>query len=182
MDLFLNEFSGSKDYQICCTLAYDKNLLELRYSIEANDIKNVFQSTDGPKKLVASTDLWKKNCLEAFFFDTKSTAYFELNFNPDGEYALLNFESYRKASSQELKIEIFAIKTSISNNTLSSSLTMTISEKANFLFSPTAIIYPKGSNPLYFALNHGKSPDFHALETVKTHCPKLGFTLPNFGL
>lgn len=134
------------------------------------------------KKNVSFNDyLWEQTCLECFITNNK-TGYIEINANPNGQYAVYQFEDYRtpntlpptpllldspknQASIEWTNGSVTTIDTS-STRQRSFHLPLAqlpydlLSESTTTYIHPCVILY-FGDTALYFAPNHASPADFH---------------------
>lgn len=166
-DLVLAEFSRSPDYEVTFSCRGGAARLSLDFQV-VGDIRSLYPEPLPPVRLRVGRDLWKRTCLEAFFFERDSTRYVELNWNVLGEYAVLLFEDYRRLSSGDSGFEVFGIEGSGSESDLKARLNLRVPSGRRYRLSPTAVLYRAEEPPLHYALAHGTRPDFHERGTVES--------------
>ena len=162
----LHEVSGSRDFVVECTVTRLPDGLELAFEVRG-DLGVLYPGGLPPMRVRAGRDLWKRTCLETFFFAAGSTRYVELNWNVLGEHALLGFAAYRRPADVPLGFEVLAVERSVGPSRLASRLTLGLPAGCRYLLSPTAVLCPTGAAPLHFAFAHAGRPDFHAREVVE---------------
>lgn len=120
-----------------------------------------------PQNLLFKDFLWQDNCLECFVEFDQQTSYHEINFAPNGNYAIYQFDDYRTPNHMPPKH---------GNGILSASDYMTNSRHAHYWLrhysvkflhqqsiskiNPTAILYWDHA-PIFYAIWHANPPDFH---------------------
>ncbi len=147
------------------SLASSGDGLTLRFRI-AGEVERLRPPGLGSVPARAGDELWKRDCLEVFFFETGSSRYVELNWNLSGEFALLAFDDYRARSARSTGFEVRSIENAADGDGLIASLHL-LPAAGRYLLSPTAVFYPQPAAPVYFALAHGGRPDFHRREVVE---------------
>jgi hypothetical protein len=113
-------------------------------------------------------ELWRHTCFEAFLQTSSSTAYYEFNFAPSGQWAAYQFSGYRRGMviADVLcapKIETvsnsawYELKVLLQLNGLSKS-----ESNSSWRLGLSAVIEESAGHTSYWALEHltGK-PDFH---------------------
>lgn len=169
----LREFSGEPGYEVGFSCRPIAGGLSLAFRV-SGEIGRLYAAPLPPVEVRAGDDLWKRSCLEAFFFDAGSARYVEINWNVLGEHAVLAFDDYRSRSSEGTDFEVLVVSRSISRSRLEGRLDLGLPQGGRFLLSPAAVLYPAGAPPLHYALAHGSRPDFHARATVEG----VGLALP----
>ena len=167
----LLEFSKSELFKVYFSYRYEKSQLVLNYKIEG-PVQRLYSKTS-PKELRKGKDLWKKTCLEAFFFDEGKSSYTELNFNILGEYCFIYFEDYRKEIIACETFKCLDINSKFEEKQISAEIHLMVPPGLRFMLSPTAILMPEGKDALYFALQHGEKPDFHSRSAIKNQALEL---------
>lgn len=100
-------------------------------------------------------NLWENNCLEVFLA-TNAEEYFEINLAPEGLWNCYNLKSYRSELIESDIIRLVDVVKQKNKVVFSFDLGEVSPTKCNI----TAIA--KNDNLIdYFAINHGKKPDFH---------------------
>lgn len=118
-----------------------------------------------PSHLKHTDFLWQDNCLECFVEFNHHQSYSEINFSPNGNYAIYHFDDYRTPNCMPPKQgegTIFVpdgnfddAKHWVRHLAIQFSHFQTLSK-----LHPTAILYYDGT-PIYYAITHATPPDFH---------------------
>lgn len=136
------------------------------------------QEPEKPERSERKDKLWEHTCFEAFFCAQGQSSYYELNLNPQGQWNLYSFESYRQGMKPALVItppRLISCTQTVA--LLALHFELALSEE---LFTAkiiqmgfTAVLehhHPKTKT--YWALCHpGPQPDFHRIESF-THLLK----------
>jgi|SRR5579863_1663829 len=111
--------------------------------------------------------LWKHTCFEAFIALGQSTAYYELNFAPTGQWAAYRFTAYREEMAPLPLAEDPRIRVRCSSERLELSVTLRLqpaelggpkARKAAF----AAVVEKQDGTLCYWAARHpAEKPDFH---------------------
>ena len=112
--------------------------------------------------------LWQHTCFEAFLGSKSSTAYYEFNFSPSGEWAAYEFRGYRDGEP----ITDEALSPSISVEWLTDGLILTaklgcdglplLKPGALLRIGLSTVIEAANGTLSYWALKHpSEKPDFH---------------------
>ncbi|MEZ4814549.1 MAG: hypothetical protein R3A80_04995 [Bdellovibrionota bacterium] len=164
----LEEFSEDKTFEINFSYSQSKNELWLNFTVNG-PVQLLYPQELPTIELKQATDLWKKTCFEAFFFNQEGPSYCEVNFNVLGEYCFLFFDDYRIKSTHCLGLDfkIKAIQRELSDKKLKVSALVELPNNPSFLLSPTLILYPNSGETLYYALKHGAKADFHSRQVTE---------------
>lgn len=112
--------------------------------------------------------LWRHSCFEAFFGVKGSSAYYEFNFSPSGEWAAYQFRAYRDGGP----IDDEMVAPNISVEQVADRLTLTATIRLDRLpmvqagaalrIGLSAVIEAADGTISYWALTHPSDrPDFH---------------------
>ena len=135
--------------------------LKLTYTFGQKDIDSNIFFPKSIKNLEKGFELWKKTCLECFFFDEKSDQYFEVNVSPEGKYDLMSFKSYRQKTNKEAPIQVSDLTIKKSQSLITVSFHLKTEFSSLYSISPTVIL-DTPAEQLFFAQKHIKTrPDFH---------------------
>lgn len=125
-----------------------------------------------PEQVPARADLlWEHTCFELFVAREADTAYREFNFSPSGQWAVFDFDDYRRRKQDDPPVPAPMISTRLTDGRL----------EMNVVVPQTALYGESGETPLqigisavieaadtvdgghsYWALHHPSSrPDFH---------------------
>ena len=115
-------------------------------------------------------NLWQATCLEFFFSCPGSTAYWEFNLSPSGDWNVYQLNAYRQGLREE-KVFVtlpFSVEASAKHCILDLKVDVSLlvhAEQAIEL-GVTAVIKTKRGDHSYWALTHcGAQPDFHLRES-----------------
>ncbi len=116
-------------------------------------------------------ELWKQTCFELFLKNGRASAYTELNFSPNGDWAAYRFERYRQART-DLNCHAPQVSTRMSHDGLVVSVRMPLDGldlgTGQVWLGPAAIILSQCGARSFWALHHPEDkPDFHLTENFK---------------
>lgn len=163
----LSEFSNLKNFDVLFLHSQKDNEVSLKFKIRGPATR-LYPKALPSLKLRNEHTLWKKTCLEAFFFDQKDARYTELNFNILGEYDILHFESYRIASKlPAISLELTAIQRQVLENEITGEVLLKIPSHLKLILAPAAILMDPHGKFSHYALAHGEKPDFHNKQVIE---------------
>lgn len=132
--------------------------VQLKGSIasELEDVDQVGQRVFG---------LWQHHCFELFLGEAGSTAYYELNLAPNGNWNCFGFSDYRqdqKESDRCALTEFSAVRRGRSYQLEARILIHPALQSSGCVLSlGAAAIIETASDLNYFSIRHGTTPDFH---------------------
>jgi hypothetical protein len=140
-------------------------VLALSYALSADIARLRIPPARSPRR---GDGLWQHTCFEAFVSLNGSSAYYEFNFAPSGEWAAYAFHKYREGRpllDQDLAPNITvrsAEKTLELDGGIPLDRLLPIESRARLRLGLFAILEEKNGTLSYWALRHppGK-PDFH---------------------
>ncbi len=112
-------------------------------------------------------ELWKHTCFEAFFQDSKSQAYWELNFSPSREWAIYRFKNYRERIEADISKFILVIQ----QERYPGEVVIKVDIKPTGIVAVgrvglSCVLEHSTEAKSYWALRHSEEkPDFHASES-----------------
>ena len=111
-------------------------------------------------------DLWRQTCFELFFGIQGKSAYWEVNFSPNGCWNMYHFTDYRNGMREELLVDqpcfdiigdgdFFSLRCTIGCQSF-------IDDSVDLELAVSSVIQDTRGNTSYWAINHhGSKPDFH---------------------
>jgi hypothetical protein len=159
----------NSDFKLLGDLFFKDSLLQLNFELTdpKNIILNSFDKFKSNQKYSRAHELWKDTCFEAFWSESGSSKYWELNFSTQGKWNLYFFENYRQPSPPKESRDFEFVKALMINNNLEIKLKPNIKIN-NLEFSLCAILKIKSGDTLYYSTAHlGQKPDFHIRESLK---------------
>lgn len=105
-------------------------------------------------------EIWRSTCFELFIGLPTGTAYTEINASPSGDWNCYDFDSCRTGMRPSETLTVTAIET------VGSALEvrirgLDIARSESWQFGVSAVIQKTDDGIEYYALSHGKHPDFH---------------------
>lgn len=122
--------------------------------------------------LMRADFLWQSDCFEFFFGQKNASNYIEINISVDGYYNLYRFDKYRLPEQSppvrdyNHQLTLNGIDSILGGYVISFNIKNLQHplELSQLNFNLTAILYPYKADqktPLYYAINHDITPDFH---------------------
>jgi hypothetical protein len=114
--------------------------------------------------------LWQHTCFEAFIAAAGSSAYWEFNLSPAGDWNVYRFDDYRagqriETAYQQVSLDLSCTQALLVLNLhcpLPPALLQPLQSGAALELGLTAVLEQPGGELSYWALNHpGPEPDFH---------------------
>ena len=167
MQFRLQEYEGSRFVTVDISLS--DNSLTLNYNLSG--LNNVVwqDPSDVPCR---KDELWRHTCLELFIGEPGNKRYAELNLSPSGDWQSYHFDDYRDGMTLSNELLVERIAADAESKQLSAMVRMNI-DIDPLLLGPAAVIEFTDGNLHYFALEHGKQPDFHQrafyIQTPRNH-------------
>jgi hypothetical protein len=140
------------------------NLLNLQYLLRSN-----LETIIIPQAVTTTTrqyDLWEHTCLEFFLGLPDSTAYWEFNLSPAGDWNVFHFPNYRQNIAEEKAFTSLPFTVLQQANYLQLNLEVDlnkiIASEQNLEIGITSVIESQDQQLSYWALRHPASTaDFH---------------------
>ena len=132
--------------------------VQLKGSIasELEDVDQVGQRVFG---------LWQHHCFELFLGEAGSTAYWELNLAPNGNWNCFGFSDYRQDQKESDRCELTEFSAVRRGRTYQLEARILIHpalQSSDCVLSlGAAAIIETASDLNYFSIRHGTTPDFH---------------------
>lgn len=154
MHFKLDEFQGKRTISVEITGSDEGILMNF-------DLLNL-QAIDWPsfESLRRKDEIWRDTCFECFLGQADSAAYLELNISPSGAWNCYAFDDYRQGMRPSDLLTLDRLDSSPRGLAAHFSK-MTPSPPGPCYFGPAAVIRDRTGDLAYFALAHGKKPDFH---------------------
>lgn len=165
--MHLKEISQNPAYSVSFSYQQQSTELELDFTVRG-EVPKLYSLPLAKPDLRLGRDLWQHTCFECFFFSTGTDFYTELNFNPQGEYAFLFFDTYRQRSAKTLHFEVRRMTHQSYAQELQIKAHLELPGEQFFRCAPAVILMPTGQSPLYFAIEHPSKADFHHRQTVES--------------
>lgn len=175
--LNLVSLSAQKDFELSSTIKRNTSELSFQFEIlgKVEDLRLAPSLTT--TALQCGTNLWESTCFEVFLFSITKDEYLEINVSPEAEFAVMKFDSYRKAAlvaAPLLKLKKFA--STLDAGKYSLEFTAEVKLSGPWAISPTVILEMRSGVHLHFAAaQNGKRADFHNYAKVSEVVPKLIF-------
>ena len=111
-------------------------------------------------------NLWEHTCFEFFFGEPTSSAYWEVNLSPSGDWNLYHFSDYRTQMAEENRIGELTCQCEQSSSCLSLTCPMPLDaialESSALELSITAVLKNSRGDLSYWAIAHtSQEADFH---------------------
>ena len=113
-------------------------------------------------------DLWRHTCCEAFLGFDGAPVYYEFNFAPSTQWAVLRFASYRNGKSAVERVRTPVIEVRREPERLQLDVTVTLAELGELIgdtrlkLGLAAVVEAQSGTLSYWALKHPRDhPDFH---------------------
>ncbi len=158
----------TENVTICSEAFVKNNLLAFRFVLK--DPERVIYIPNGPKE--RQDNLWQSTCLEAFWSESGTLNYWEMNISPCGAWNLYKFNDYRIPTPPVREERILNI--SFESVSRGNETTFKVEVPLENLFldnkkldvSLTSVIEFKNKEKSYFAIRHvNTKPDFHQRES-----------------
>ena len=146
------------------TISRQQNQLHLQYQLTGNlDTVIIPPSTTAPRR---KYDLWEHTCIEFFLGLQDSSAYWEFNLSPTGDWNVFRFPNYRQAIAEEMAFTSLPFTVWKQTNSLQIALVVDLNQiitsEQNLQVGITSVIESQNQQLSYWALKHLKSTaDFH---------------------
>ena len=152
MEFKLVQYQG-KDRITCSVNSFPEGI---RLSYEVPETRNLIWPSYS--KLIRGDRLWLSTCFELFLGTEDESQYIELNVTPSGAWNCYHFDQYRSGmrESSSWDLQNFEMRNGLFSATFLGQMTSHIVRIA-----PAIILQLKSSKLDYFAISHGKQPDFH---------------------
>ena len=167
MQLF--PFQGTDDrFSLSASALIKKSVLFVTFELRGalSEISNL-QATE--KAGLRKNELWKHTCFEWFLKPADSTAYWECNIAPGGDWNLYSLSDYRKNLLEEKNLSSFSLKTQrLSDEKWSLHASFDLSpisplqDNTKLLLNLSAVLELTNGQMTYWSLSHTQSKaDFH---------------------
>ena len=161
----LQSFSQpSNNLNLTTTISFESNSLSIDYQLfgELNNIQ-IASPVDNPTR---QNELWQDTCLEFFLAIPDSSAYWEFNLSPSGNWNVYSFDDYRQGMQEESAFTSLPFQCKGELDYFSLSLNVNpqviIANPQTLEIAVTAVIKNYQNEVSYWALKHkGKEADFH---------------------
>ena len=157
-----------RDLQLRVVVDRNPHILTLRY--ELSDPAAQVALAAPAESPLRKNNLWEETCFECFIATPGSSAYWEFNFAPSGNWNAYHFEAYRQGMREETNFEAMPLRISRAPNVLT--LIAEIDLRKMYLgnlsiqLGLTAVIKTSDDAVSFYALaHHGAQPDFHLRES-----------------
>lgn len=152
------------DLDITCAVNRRYHVLQIVFRIHGN--LNAISISPWVKNPIRRHRLWEKTCLECFAAIEETSAYWEFNFSPSGDWNVYHFDGYRQgmkeeAAFQRLEIDIRQVENFLSVECILDLNILGLSRQMLWI-GPAAVIQSiEGHNTHWASVHPEAKPDFH---------------------